>query len=217
MAEATTALVRRKRERLADLPWPPLAALLPLIPTRGPRSYLAIQPLGGGQLVLEVGGGALAAAVVLEGDATRPLHLPRAAIGTLATRHPHGERLAIDGPAEVGDPLLRLAVLDSSSSATLLSAEAVPVEGPSISALVGSQALLPAGDQRRPLLDPKLLGIAVAAMARLAGGPFSLGIADHPLLGALLRADIPEEGAEGVLLAATIAVARCIRPSEAQG
>lgn len=217
MAEATTQLARRKRERLADLPWPQLVAVLPLIPAKGNRAYVAILPMGEGQLAVEVGGGAAVAALVLEGEATRPLHLPRAAISTLAARHPRGERLVIDGPDPEREPLMRLAVLDGTGSATLLTAEADPAEGgPSITAIVSGSTLMPAGDPRCALLDPKLLGIAVSVMGRLSDGPFQLGLADHPLLGALLRADIPEQGAEGVLLAATIALARCVRPSEAQ-
>lgn len=218
MPETAAPLARRQRERLGDLPAQPVLALLPLIPAKGDRAYVAILPMGDGHLAVEVGGGAAAAALVLEGEATRPLYLPRAVVSTLAARHPKGERLVLDGPAADASPLLRAAVLDGSSSASMFTAEAVPVEGgPSITAMVSGHPLRAADDPRSPLLDPKLLGIAVSVMARLAGGPFRLGLADHPLLGALLRADIPEEGAEGPLLGATIALARCIRPGEAQG
>lgn len=199
-------LSRRTRERLADLPCQAIYGLLPLLPAHGPRSHAALKPAEDGRVIAEAGGGSVVACVELEGQLSRPLCLPRAALMTLARRHPKGDRLVVDGPSPNGPPLLRLAALDEHSSATVLTPEAEPCSG-TVRDLLADPPLLRLSDDRAALLNPVLIAQAMAAIKQLAPGPALLSLAAHDLLGLIVRGQPVDDGP---ILSACVAVARML-------
>lgn len=200
-----TALAPRRRQRLADLPAHPLLALLPLVPSKGDRSVVSLRPTGDGRVIAEAGGGAAVAVVELDGDLLRPLALSRSALLTLQRRHPHAERLAVDGPHPDGPPLLRLAALDAQSSAVVQAPEADVPPG-SAEALLRDVPLLRI-DDTEALLDPPLVIAALSTMRRLCPGPVRMALCRHDLLGLVVRGRPSEDNP---IRSATVAVARCI-------
>lgn len=196
------AALAKRRPRLADLPARPILGLLVLTPTRGDRCHVALRPAGPGLVIVEAGGGAIFAALEVEGELTRPLALPRAALATLRRRNPTAERLAIDGPASDGPGLLRLSALDQCSAATVLTAEATLTNG--LGDLLTDP---PPGDARGAVLDPVLIAMAVAAMREVCPGPAMVSLSSDELLGFLIRGR-PVDG-DGVV-DATVAVARML-------
>jgi hypothetical protein len=180
-------------------------ALIGLIPVGGTRNHLALRPAGDNRVIVEAGNGAIVAAVELEGELTRPIALPRAALATLRRRHPTAERLAIDGPSPEGAGLLRLSALDQSSAATVLAPEAALVAG--LGDLLIDPPLQRLGEAQGVVLDPVLIGLAVECMRRVCNAPVELTLSTHELLGLLVRGR-PVDG-DGVM-AATIAVVRML-------
>lgn len=198
------ALPVRRRPRLADLPAAPVLALLPLVPAYRP---LVLRPAGEGRVMAEAGGGAIAGVVEVAGELVRELYLPRSGLQTLARRHPHAARLTVDGPDPDGAQLLLLRALDQSSSAAVAVAEAEPLGG-SAADLLNAVPMLPAGDERLAMLDPRLLAQALDVMRRLdRRAPLDLGLPAHDTLGLLVKAR-PEPG--GDLIAATVGIARMV-------
>ena len=204
LAVAKPALVKR-RPRLGDLPARPLLALIGLIPVGGTRNHLALRPAGDNRVIVEAGNGAIVAAVELEGELTRPIALPRAALATLRRRHPTAERLAIDGPSPEAAGLLRLSALDQSSAATVLAPEAALTDG--LGDLLTDPPLQRLGEAQGVVLDPQLVAMAVEAMRKVCPGPMEASLSTHELLGLLVRGR-PVDG-DGVM-AATIAVVRML-------
>jgi hypothetical protein len=199
------AALAKRRPRLADLPARPILGLLALTPTRGERTHVALRPAGAGRVILEAGGGAIVAAIEVEGDLTRPMALPRAALATLRRRHPTADRLAIDGPVADGPGLLRLSALDQCSAATVLTAEATLTDG--LGDLLTAPPLQRLGEARGAMLDPLLVAMAVEAMRRICPGPALVALSTDELLGMLVRGH-PVEGDS--VLTATIAVVRML-------
>ena len=156
-------------------------------------------------MIVEAGSGAIVAALELEGELTRPLALPRAALARLRCRHPTAERLAIDGAAPGGTGMLRLSAMDESSAATVLAPEATLTDG--LGDLLTAPPLQRLGEARGVMLDPVLMAMAVEAMRRVSPGPVEVSLSTHELLGMLVRGR-PVDG-DGVV-AATIAVVRMI-------
>jgi len=201
MPKAATALAKR-RPRLADLPAGPILGLLVLTPSGGDRCHVALRPAGPGRVIAEAGDGAIVAALEIEGELTRPMALPRAALATLRRRHPTADRLAVDGPAADGPGLLRISALDSSSAATVLTPEATPVDG--LGDLLTDP---PPGDARGAMLDPLLITRAMEAMRRICPGPVDVALSTDELLGMLVRGR-PVAG--DCVIAATVAVVRMV-------
>ena len=203
MPKAATALAKR-RPRLADLPAGPILGLLGLTPSGGDRCHVALRPAGPGRVIAEAGGGAIVAALEIEGELTRPMALPRSALATLRRRHPTAERLAIDGPSPAADGpgLLRVSALDQSSAATVITPETTLVDG--LGDLLSDP---PPGDARGAVLDPVLLTRAMEAMRRICPGPVTVSLSTDELLGLVVRGH-PVDG-DGVITA-TIAVVRMV-------
>jgi hypothetical protein len=200
------AALAKRRPRLGDLPARPILGLLALTPTRGERRSIALRPAGDGRVIVEAGSGAIVAALELEGELTRPIALPRAALARLRCRHPTAERLAIDGPSPGGTGMLRLSALDESSAATVLADEAVLVG--ELGDLLTAPPLQRLGEAQGVMLDPVLMAMAVEAMRRVCpGGPVEVSLSTHELLGMLVRGR-PVDG-DGVITAA-IAVVRLL-------
>jgi hypothetical protein len=199
------AALAKRRPRLGDLPARPILGLLALTPTRGERRSIALRPAGDGRVIVEAGSGAIVAALELEGELTRPIALPRAALARLRCRHPTAERLAIDGPSPGGTGMLRLSALDESSAATVLADEAVLVG--ELGDLLTAPPLQRLGEAQGVMLDPVLMAMAVEAMRRVCPGPVELTLSTHELLGMLVRGR-PTDG--DPVLAATVAVVRLL-------
>jgi len=204
MPKAATALAKR-RPRLADLPAGPVFGLLALTPNRGERCHVALRPAGPGRVIVEAGGGAIVAAIEVEGELTRPMALPRSALATLRRRHPTADRLAIDGQVADGPGLLRLSALDKTSAATVLTAEATLTDG--LGDLLTAPPLQRLGDARGAMLDPLLVAMAMGAMRCICPGPVDVSLSTDELLGMLVRGR-PVAG-DGVI-AATVAVVRMV-------
>lgn len=201
------AALAKRRPRVADLPARAVLGLLALTPTRGDRCHVALRPAGDGRVIVEAGNGAIVAALEVEGELTRPLALPRAALATLRRRHPSAERLAVDGPSPDGPGLLRLSALDQSSAATVLSPEATLTDG--LGDLLTVAPLQRLGDARGAMLDPLLIAMAVEALRRVCPGPVMVSLSAHELLGLLIRGR-PTDGDPGGVVAATVAVVRML-------
>lgn len=199
------AALAKRRPRIGDFPARPILGLLALTPTRGERRSIALRPAGDNRVIVEAGNGAIVAALEIEGELTRPIALPRAALATLRRRHPTAERLAIDGPSPEGAGLLRLSALDASSAATVLTPEAALTDG--LGDLLTAPPLQRLGEAQGVVLDPVLIGLAVECMRRVCTAPVELTLSTHELLGMLVRGR-PVDG-DGVV-AATIAVVRMI-------
>ena len=199
------AALAKRRPRLADLPARPILGLLALTPTRGERRSIAMRPAGDGRLIVEAGSGAIVAALELEGELTRPIALPRAALARLRCRHPTAERLAIDGPSPGGSGLLRLSAMDESSAATVLAPEATLTDG--LGDLLTAPPLMRLGEAKGVMLDPVLMAMAVQAMRLVCPGPVEVSLSTDELLGLLVRAR-PTDG--DPVLAATVAVVRLL-------
>ena len=188
LAVAKPALAHR-RPRLGDLPARPILGLLALTPTRGERRSIALRPAGDNRVIVEAGSGAIVAALELEGELTRPLALPRAALARLRCRHPTAERLAIDGAYPGGTGMLRLSALDESSAATVLADEAVLVG--ELGDLLTAPPLQRLGEAQCVMLDPVLVAMAVEAMRRVCpAAPVEVTLSTDELL-ALSRGEEP--------------------------
>jgi hypothetical protein len=199
----------RRRPRLADLPWQPLAALVPLIPPSRPA--LVLRPICDGLVMAEAGGGACCAVLELAGELSRELYLPRAGLTTLARRHPHAERLTVDGPAPDGAELLLLRAIDDTSSATVICLEADALAG-SVASLLAAVPVLALGDGQQALIDPQLLTRAITVMGRISGGgPVDLSVANHDTLGLLVKC---RPAPDSDLIRAAIAIARMIESAD---
>jgi hypothetical protein len=203
---APAAVPVRRRPRLADLPWQPLAALVPMIPPSRPA--LVLRPICDGLVMAEAGGGACCAVLELAGELSRELYLPRAGLTTLARRHPHAQRLTIDGPDPTGAELLLLRAIDADSSATVICPEADALGG-SVAALLAAVPLLSMGDESAALIDPRLLVKAIGVMGRISGGgPIDLAMPAHDTLALLVKA---RPAPDSDLIRGCIAVARMVQ------
>jgi hypothetical protein len=192
-----------------DVAWQPLAALVPLIPPSRPA--LVLRPIGADRLLAEAGGGACCAVLELVGELSRPLYLPRAGLTTLARRHPHAERLTIDGPAPDGAELLLLRAIDDTSSATVVCPEADALGG-SVATLLEAVPALALGDGQQALIDPQLLTRAITVMGRISGGgPVGLSVANHDTLALLVKA---RPAPDSDLIRGCIAIARMIEQTD---
>lgn len=194
----------RRRPRLADLPARPLLGLLAVTQKTGPRSAIVLRP-DGDRVWAESSSGPLAAAVLMTGDLTRPLAIPRDAIALLQRRHPDAERLAIEGaaPGEMGGLLLR--TLSSASAVSVIAAERPVPDGPSVADLI--RGIEGQGGGAAALLDLQLLTAAADCVRRICGtGMADLQLVDHPVLGLLVRG----QPSDDLIRLAVVAVARCV-------
>lgn len=208
MTEAAPLAPRRRQRLAADLPAGPVCALAALAPTVGPRAYVAFRPLGDGRIAAEAGGGAVCGLLEVEGQLSQPLAIPTRALLTLGRRHPSARVLVIDSPHPDGPALMLLRSLDETGSATV-STPAAELEAGSVEALLADVPVLPLGDERAALLDPRLLRQGLAAMAKLCPGPVRVSLPAHDALG-LLVTGRPDLASGSGVLAATVAVARMI-------
>lgn len=202
VAPSAAAVPVRRRPRLADLPAPPLLALAPLVPHHRPAVML--RPISSDRVMAEAGSGACCALLELDGQLSRPLYLPRAALITLAKRHPLAERLVIDAN---DDGLLLFRAINGDSSATVICSEADALVG-SVATLLQAVPLLALGDEQQALINPQLLRKALAVLIRISGdSPIALAMPAHDTLAVVLHAR-PAAGSD--LIRAAIALARMI-------
>lgn len=212
MAEATTQLARR-RPRIADLPAGPVLNLLALVPKAGPRAYIHLRGGGAGRVLIEAGGGALVAAVEVRGELAREVALPRAGVALLQRRHGAADRLTVDGALPDGPPGgLLLRALDATSAASVACLEE-EIQPGTVSELIAEDRPLLAGAERSCLLNLQLLGQAADTLRRLCPGAADVEMPRHDLLAVVLRG---RPDPDGDVVGCAVALARCVRPSEAQ-
>jgi|Wag4MinimDraft_19_1082662.scaffolds.fasta_scaffold25564_2 hypothetical protein len=180
---------------IASLPLAPAMALVTLLP---PDGALQIRPAGDGLLCLEAVGRVMAAAVELEGESSRPVAIPAAALPKLRReiKAPHWLTVVEQPPGL----LLRVQSLDQSAAITC----SEPPELPPL-CLDDAAAAPPAAAP--PLLDLELLRVAVEVLQAAGCRVAALIAPEHPRIGLLLRADQAEP------TAAAVAVARMVRPT----
>lgn len=207
MADATPGALARRRPRIADVPAAPVLAVLPLVPAKGPRTYVHLRGAGPGRVLIEAGGGAVIAAIEARGELVREVALPRSALLMLARRHGCAERLTVDGAREDDPPgSLLLRTLDATSAASVACVEAEAQPG-TVASLLKDRPLL-AGDERACLLNMQLLALAASTLRRLCpGAPTSCAMPRHDLIGAVLTAT-PDP--DGDVVSAAVALARCV-------
>lgn len=202
-----TAELAARPTRLADLPASAVLALLDLVP-RSPDGLAVLQIRPGpseGLVVLEVAAPAAMGRLVLEGDASRPIALPRAALALLKRRHLDAQRLVVDqleheGPCRLG---LRSFGPDCTMAISCPEAAALP-ELPLLELPVPPSPSEFAGDALPLLLDPALLAKALAVLSRLGINRVRIHPLSDRLVGLVLE---PGPGSE---LAGSLQLARCV-------
>lgn len=200
----TTAGIAPRAARLADLPAPPLLALLELVPSK-PEGLACLQIRPGpseGLVEVEVAGPSVMGRLVLEGEAARPVCLPRAALVLLKRRHPDAERLVIDAledPRHIG-----LRTFSACSTVAISTPEAAALPLLPLVTLAPDAPPPAAGAALPLLLDPALLARALTVLHRLGSWPVRIHLLADPLVGVAL-----EPGAHSDL-AGGLQLARCV-------
>lgn len=204
------ASIATRRPRVADLPAPVVLALLDLVP-KGPEALavLQIRPApADGRVVVEAASHAVMAQIEVDGDCDRPIAIPRGPLAVLRKRAADAERLVLDAAPEPS--LIGLRAFSSDATVALSCPEAAALPALPMVELPERPAVA-AGDALPLLLDPALLGRAVAVLRRLGASTVRLELLQHPVVGAAVAI----AAGPGSELTGSIQIAR-ILPQEAR-
>lgn len=184
---------------LAGVPAGALFAVAQLAPQSPPGlAAVRIRPADAdGRVVIEALQTAVVCAIETDGEAVRPVCLPRKAVLSLKRRHPEAEWLTVSDAA----PVLRLASLSLAAAVALTCPEAEPL--PAVP--LPSPEAETAADRPALLLDPALLARCLGVIEAMGAGPAELRwIHGHPSIGLCVR---PSPVAE---ISGGIWVCRCL-------